>query len=58
MDTITNTPTKTAQVTKTMLHQPQDALLAVRNDLLVSIMITSVLTNLALFIGWLAKTIA
>lgn len=58
MSTITNTPTKTATTVNTPAVQSQDALLAVRNDLLVSIMITSVLTNLALFIGWLARTIA
>ncbi|HMR72628.1 MAG TPA: hypothetical protein PKD68_01320 [Candidatus Saccharibacteria bacterium] len=62
MDNKTNTPAKTAKTTaKTVevTHVPsQDALVVVRRDLMTSIMITSVLTNLAMFIAWLAHNVA
>lgn len=62
MDNKTNTPTKTANTTVKTVEvtqvPSQNTLVAVRNDLMTSIMITSVLANLAMFIAWLAHNVA
>ena len=58
MDNKTNTPVKTRKNIEVQQNQSSEAVVAVRNDLLASIMITSVLTNLAMFIAWLAREIA
>lgn len=58
MDNKTNTPVKTHKNIEVQQNQSSKAAVAVRNDLLASIMITSVLTNLAMFIAWLARAVA